>query len=77
MQRDADMIAKALILEFPSTFLTYPDKFWAEKIWNPDAIRTETPKIWASLSGHKLVAAIWVPDLYSGVLLHFVGRSGQ
>jgi hypothetical protein len=27
MQHDAEMSAKALILEFPSTFWTYPDKF--------------------------------------------------
>jgi len=39
-----------------------------QKFWNPDAIRTKSDKIWLPLSGHKWLAAIRVPHLYSGVL---------
>jgi hypothetical protein len=39
-----------------------------QNFWNPDAIRTKSDKIWLPLSGHKWLAAIRVPHLYSGVL---------
>jgi hypothetical protein len=41
-----------------------------QNFWNPDAIRTKSDKIWLPLSGHKWLAAIRVPHLYSGVLIH-------